>query len=710
MIWLGATLSKDQQEYVETYYENNGKRLRDIVNSQLKRYGGIYQEDLDDFYSLANEVFCHAIKEFNGTGTFECFFKFKLSNKIKTEITKRNRQKRGLVEIVEEDGKKIKVYHRPVSLNEPISSDSDSTYADILCSDFDIDAHISDEIDILYDDRISQYLEMLTPTQKKIAIGLMHGYNHQDISKELCISEKKYRMIVSDMKQFEKTRILRAINNSGKEDKKMDCIATTLETSKDDKLSVSAITKKIDNCTIRFDHPLQRASEQWDSKMKGNLISDILQGNPIPEIVLAEQVVNGLAIVWDIDGKQRCTNVHSFKYDGFKINKNINRGIITYQAIAKDENGKPILDEKGYPISEKRACDIRGKKFSELPEELQDRFLEYDFKIVQYLNCNTEDIAYHIERYNSGRPMNTSQKGITRIGALYAEKVKNIAAMPFFKELGGYKVSDHKNGTIDRVIVESIMAINFLNDWIKKQEDMCAFLKENASEEMFEHLEDIVEAISKSNNDEFYSIFDSKNSFIYFTLYDRFTKICRDKTIKDFVSFLLNFEREMKSKEVDGISFEMMNEKSSKDKATVIGKMKILESLLKEYFDVDGNIDEHCQKDEEKDEEEDEIDIDVMDFVHNHVSKDITHDDVADYYSMLDAYDIDHKSKLLDWQNEPSLVAIIAYSFKNDINLDDWIISFFDRHHEYDSDQDKNYTYMLNDLKTFNLHTEQIAG
>lgn len=76
--------------------------------------------------------------------------------------------------------------------------------------------------------------------------------------------------------------------------------------------------------------------------MKGNLISDILQGNPIPPLVFAEQVANGLAIIWDLDGKQRCTTAYSFSKDAFKITKNIRRWLIAYQTSVKGKDGTEI--------------------------------------------------------------------------------------------------------------------------------------------------------------------------------------------------------------------------------------------------------------------------------------------------------------------------------------------------------------------------------
>jgi len=56
--------------------------------------------------------------------------------------------------------------------------------------------------------------------------------------------------------------------------------------------------------------------------------------------------------------------------------------------------------------------------------------------------------------------------------------------------MGGYKVSEFKNGTINRVVVESLMASGFLEDWKKKQEDMCEYIKDNALSSDFDNFEE----------------------------------------------------------------------------------------------------------------------------------------------------------------------------------------------------------------------------
>lgn len=118
-----------------------------------------------------------------------------------------------------------------------------------------------------------------------------------------------------------------------------------------------------------------------------------------------------MVIIWAIDGKQRCSNVESFRRNGFRISKNVERYLIKYQTAAETEDGKILLDENGLPRYEVKECDIRGKCYSDLPEKLQRSFNEYNFEVTQYLNCSNEDIEYHIRRYNASKPMSVAQKG-----------------------------------------------------------------------------------------------------------------------------------------------------------------------------------------------------------------------------------------------------------------------------------------------------------
>lgn len=561
------------EEILNSYYENNGEKLHKVVDGILSKFGGISNKDHDDFYSIANEVFAVAMKRYDQEQSFEGFLYSCLCNKIRTEITRRNRNKR-------------KTDRYSISMDTPVGEDQDLRISDFLYSDFNMDLELERLSGYGHNERIEKYLGSLSDMQRQIVEMKMEEVPVSQIKSQLNLSKKEYEKQCQELKSFGKVSILygqETMIHSGEDEQMNNCTSTqTMEKSKPNRLSIASIIKKIDKHTIRFDHPLQRESDQWSPSMKGNLISDILQENPIPPLVFAEQIVNGIAIIWDLDGKQRCTNAYSFQKDGYRITKNVRRWLIEYQASVVDENGNAVFDENDFPVYERKEFDIRGKKFSELPEELQERFNDYNFEIVQYLNCSSDDIAYHIARYNEGKPMTASQKGITRLGEEYAGVVKSISSMPFFKDLGGYKVSEFKNGTINRVVVEGIMAAYFLGDWKKKQEDMCEYIKNNASLVDLDNFEDMVDRLEKAVTEEVADMFDSKDSFLWFGLFARFIRSESDD--KKFTEFMTEFSRSLHSKKIRGVSFDDLSGKSTKDKNVVIAKMEHLGTLLNKFM------------------------------------------------------------------------------------------------------------------------------
>lgn len=664
---------------LDGYYKDNAQKLRAIVDKLLRDFGGISQKDYDDFYSLANAVFAGALKQYDAARDFDGFLYSCLSNRIKTEITRRNRIKR-------------RADMTAISIDTPIGGESGATIGDTLQSEFDITKEIDRETGLFRDDKVVRYLDRIPVRTRQILEMKMESIPASDIKKILKLSDKDYERSYRQARFFDYMSIL--FQDTGRvsnleEVTVMQKSTQTLEKSKPDKLCIASINKKIERHTIRFDHPLQRESEQWSPAMKGNLISDILQGNPIPPLVFAEQVANGLAIIWDLDGKQRCTTAYSFSKDAFKITKNIRRWLIAYQTSVKGKDGTEIFDKSGFPVYEKQEFDIRGKKYSELPEELQDRFKEYNFEIVQYLNCSSEDIAYHIARYNEGKPMTVSQKGLTRLGEKFATMVKSISGMPFFRDYGGYKVSEGGNGTVNRVVVESVMAANFLEHWKKKQEDMCEFIKENATAEDFDSFEDLVERITRAGTEETFNMFDSKDSFMWFGLFARFVKTGFDDS--RFIEFMAEFSRSLHRREINGKSFDDLNGKATKDKAVVLNKINHLEKLMNEYL---GTGKEAGPVDGEKS---------ILEFLRDTVSPGITQEDFSLYQEILEdlSLNVDHSSKLLEEANRPSLLALVAYSIEMDMDLDIWIVEFFKKNAAYCSNQAENYKNMVKELTAY---------
>ena len=664
---------------LDGYYKDNAQKLRAIVDKLLRDFGGISQKDYDDFYSLANAVFAGALKQYDAARDFDGFLYSCLSNRIKTEITRRNRIKR-------------RADMTAISIDTPIGGESGATIGDTLQSEFDITKEIDRETGLFRDDKVVRYLDRIPVRTRQILEMKMESISASDIKKILKLSDKDYERSYRQARFFDYMSIL--FQDTGRvsnleEVTVMQKSTQTLEKSKPDKLCIASINKKIERHTIRFDHPLQRESEQWSPAMKGNLISDILQGNPIPPLVFAEQVANGLAIIWDLDGKQRCTTAYSFSKDAFKITKNIRRWLIAYQTSVKGKDGTEIFDKSGFPVYEKQEFDIRGKKYSELPEELQDRFKEYNFEIVQYLNCSSEDIAYHIARYNEGKPMTVSQKGLTRLGEKFATMVKSISGMPFFRDYGGYKVSEGGNGTVNRVVVESVMAANFLEHWKKKQEDMCEFIKDNATAEDFDSFEDLVERITRAGTEETFNMFDSKDSFMWFGLFARFVKTGFDDS--RFIEFMAEFSSSLHRREINGKSFDDLNGKATKDKAVVLNKINHLEKLMNEYL---GTGKEAGPVDGEKS---------ILEFLRDTVSPGITQEDFSLYQEILEdlSLNVDHSSKLLEEANRPSLLALVAYSIEMDMDLDIWIVEFFKKNAAYCSNQAENYKNMVKELTAY---------
>ena len=190
-----------------------------------------------------------------------------------------------------------------------------------------------------------------------------------------------------------------------------------------------------------------------------------------------------------------------------------------------------------------------------------------------------------------GKPMTAAQKGITYLGEEFAKVVKELAKHSFFRNsFGDYSIADRRNGNIDRIITESIMGINYLNNWNPNQQKLCAFLKEHATVSAFDtfqkYLDRIVEVFENTNTKE-YPLFSKSNSFIFFMLFDRFDRLHLDDDEK-FLDFLNAFSDKLHEVEIDGMSYDrLVAETKPKDKTTVLRKIAILEQLMCNYFNVE---------------------------------------------------------------------------------------------------------------------------
>lgn len=187
-------LSPVQIQILDTYYTDNARKLHRVVDRILSKFGGLTYKDTGDFYSLANEVFVDAIRRYDETQSFDGFLYSCLSNKIMSEITRRNREKR-------------KADRMCISLDAPVGDKDGLTIGDILTDDFDIEKEIFGEISAVTS-KLEKYLAMLYRKQRALLELLSYCYRAAEIQKILHMTQKEYADTLEGIHSYEKIRIL----------------------------------------------------------------------------------------------------------------------------------------------------------------------------------------------------------------------------------------------------------------------------------------------------------------------------------------------------------------------------------------------------------------------------------------------------------------------------------------------------------------------
>lgn len=182
-----------------TYYANNAKKLHGIVDKILIKFGGLSNKDMDDFYSLANEVFVDVMKRYDGLQSFDGFLYSCLSNKIMSEITRRNREKR-------------KADRMSISIDTPIGDDENLTIGDIIADDFMIEKELFEKEEREeWRKEVKDYLKRLSPLQREIAFLLSDNNTPEEICEELNITLKHFYNSLKRILSDEKIKPLRSL-------------------------------------------------------------------------------------------------------------------------------------------------------------------------------------------------------------------------------------------------------------------------------------------------------------------------------------------------------------------------------------------------------------------------------------------------------------------------------------------------------------------
>ncbi len=165
------------EQIINSYYENEAKKLHIVVDRILFKLK--FDVDNEDFYSLANEVFVDVLRRYDKNQNFDGFLYSCLTNKFKTEMTRRNRYKR-------------QANRMSISIDTPIGDSENSTIGDIIADKSTIEKEIFEEKEEGYSKKMLLYLSRLSDVQKEMLRLTIAGYLPCEIKKELHMTEKQY--------------------------------------------------------------------------------------------------------------------------------------------------------------------------------------------------------------------------------------------------------------------------------------------------------------------------------------------------------------------------------------------------------------------------------------------------------------------------------------------------------------------------------------
>lgn len=418
----------------------------------------------------------------------------------------------------------------------------------------------------------------------------------------------------------------------------------------------------------------------WNNEQVNELVATVLMDDYIPPIILGEEENTKLHIV---DGGCRTAALIKFRKMNYKITSSIENSLIPYKKKVIKENGKVTYEDAIF--------DIKNKTFEKLPEELKEKFDEYQIETVIHECCDSYKISRYIKRYNNHVAMNTDQKAFTYIDK-FASRIREILNSRFFVECNSYSEKDKTNGAVERIVVESMMCMNHFDNWKTLAKASCKYLNNHATEEEFEKFADNLHRLENIITDDIKTVFNKKDSFIFLTLFDKFTKLGIDD--ERFADFLREFQwklRLTKRNDKKLLFDEIDKDASTKDKQVIADKLEMLEKLMNEFLHSD--MPDSLQSSTEL-------------FIAENLDMDVEAIQVdMDFYNeslnVLLENTVKVDSKLRNPENRLSLLAMMVYSYKEDKDLDDWLSEYAKNNNTYFADQQKSFLHLKKDFERY---------
>ena len=166
------------KDLVDLYFKNDGKVLYGLIDKVLFKLK--FDVEKSDFYSLGSEIFLDALCRYDETQDFNGFLYSCLINKFKTEMTRRNRQKR-------------QCDNNSISIDTPIGDEDENfTIGDTIASKYTIEKEFFEEREEGYSKEMCRYLSRLSDLQKEVLRLISIGFMPSEILEEVHINQKMY--------------------------------------------------------------------------------------------------------------------------------------------------------------------------------------------------------------------------------------------------------------------------------------------------------------------------------------------------------------------------------------------------------------------------------------------------------------------------------------------------------------------------------------
>lgn len=526
----------------------------------------------------------------------------------------------------------------------------------------------------------------------------------------------------------------------------------TTENTTTEPILCSSLCAMAERGDIRDDFFLQREAEQWSNEDRDNFIVTALLHEKFNPLIICEEYTPYGIMLWIIDGLQRFTYLRKFKAGGFKIGNNIEPEEVIYQEAKKDENGAFVKDEYGNPVYEKVTFSLKNKGYEDLPKVLQERFDNCAVLITKHFKCDREQIARHLRRYNRGTKMRPAQILLTRMAQI-GNHIKNLAEHDFWSDKANYSPTFHKNGRINQIIAENIMALNFWDDWTKNAKKMGQYLDGKATDEMFEEMKNLLDQLMDITTMEVAEeLFAPKNAFIWMkffkdSLENNITKETFGEFLKNFNDYSsIDVEVAYNNETSETTWSDFDESKNTKDRGVINAKLHILHTLINKFMEDNGieivsqdeeNIDNvevtddvvEIPESQETNETEDVVvseentvvddesnankiedvtiigdpqesipEDELVEFVNQNTDLNVDAEDIALYKDMVE--DSIHITSPLYQKCYKALIALMAEACETEMDeeFSEWIHKHENEDNNYSNNQRVNYLYFKRDF------------